>query len=240
MPSTPPKKAHPSSYPDRDQSLQRLQPMSSALHTIMTTAPVIPVLAIDKIEQAVPLAQALVAGGLRVLEITLRTEVALAAIEQMIRSVPEAIIGAGTIRTIDDLARVEQAGVRFAVSPGLTADLAKAARRSSVPLLPGIATASEIMAANDHGFDHLKFFPAESSGGVQAVKNFFGPFPDVRFCPTGGIGLAKAADYLNLPNVLCVGGSWIAPKSAVQHENWAEIERLSSEAFRTAAQHPEG
>ncbi|GER00799.1 KHG/KDPG aldolase [Iodidimonas gelatinilytica] len=209
--------------------------MTQAIHTIMTTAPVIPVLAIDHIEHAVPLAQALVAGGLRVLEITLRTDAAIPAIEAMTQQVPGAIVGAGTIRTPDDLKRVEQAGARFAVSPGLTDAVAKAAQTSTVPLLPGVATASEVMRANDHGFDHLKFFPAESSGGVAAIKNFSGPFPNVFFCPTGGINATKARDYLNLANVLCVGGSWVAPKNAVQHENWAEIERLSKDAFHNAA-----
>ncbi|GEQ99016.1 hypothetical protein JCM17844_26530 [Iodidimonas gelatinilytica] len=165
--------------------------MTQAIHTIMTTAPVIPVLAIDHIEHAVPLAQALVAGGLRVLEITLRTDAAIPAIEAMAQQVPGAIVGAGTIRTPDDLKRVEQAGARFAVSPGLTDAVAKAAQTSTVPLLPGVATASEVMRANDHGFDHLKFFPAESSGGVAAIKNFSGPFPNVFFCPTGGINATK-------------------------------------------------
>ncbi len=199
-----------------------------SIDAIMTSGPVIPVLAINQLDHAVPLAKALVAGGLRVLEITLRTDCALAAITCIRQAVPDAIVGAGTIRTASHVTRAADAGAQFAVSPGFTPDLAKAAMSQTIPLLPGVATASEIMNAHDHGFTHLKFFPAEASGGVTALQSFKGPFPDIRFCPTGGITLQNARAYLALPNVLCVGGSWVAPRSLVEKSDWKGIEALAA------------
>lgn len=204
--------------------------MADRIEAIMRAAPVIPVLAISRLSDAVPLARALCEGGLRVLEITLRTDVAEDVIAAIAREVPDAIVGAGTVRRPDDLARVARVGARFAVSPGLTPPLVEAAQSSPIPLLPGVATASEIMAANDAGFSHLKFFPAESSGGLAAIRSFAGPFPDVRFCPTGGIDREKAAAYLAEKTVLCVGGSWIAPKDLVASGDWIAIGRLAAEA----------
>lgn len=209
--------------------------MADPLDDIMTAAPVIPVLAIDSPERAVPLARALVAGGLPVLEVTLRTADALLCIAAIARDVPEAVVGAGTVLTAEDLMAVGEAGARFAVSPGLTDALAQAARAAPVPLLPGVATASEIMGARAAGFERLKFFPAEAAGGIAALKSFAGPFPSVRFCPTGGVGARNLRAYLALPNVLCAGGSWVAPNAAVQQGDWAGIERLAAAACRTAA-----
>lgn len=182
------------------------------LTAIMTAAPVIPVLVIDRIEDAVPVAEALVAGGLPVLEVTLRTPVALDAIRAM-KSVPGAIVGAGTVINGALLDQAVEAGAEFLVSPGLTDSVAEAAKQSSVPLLPGVATASEIMRALDHGFTRLKFFPATASGGIPALKGHSAVFGNVTFCPTGGITAETASDWLAMPSVACVGGSWLVPAS---------------------------
>ena len=187
--------------------------MSSAIDTIMRTAPVIPVLVIDDLAHAVPIAQALVAGGLRVLEVTLRTPVAIDAIKAM-AAVPGAIVGAGTVLNVDHLAAALDAGAQFIVAPGLTEPLGRAAIASGTAFLPGVANAGDIMRGLDMGLTHFKFFPAEANGGVKALKSLTGPFADVRFCPTGGISLATAPDYLALPQVLCVGGSWLVPATA--------------------------
>lgn len=200
-----------------------------AIRALMQRAPVIPVLAIEDEAHAVPLAEALVAGGLPVIEVTLRTPAALGAIRAMAQ-VEGAIVGAGTVLDPDGLARAVEAGAQFLVSPGLTDRLAQAAREADVPFLPGVATAGDIMRALDHGLTHLKFFPAETSGGAAAVKAFSGPFGAVRFCPTGGITLEKAPAYLDLPNVLCVGGTWIVPQDALARQDWAAIRRLAAEA----------
>lgn len=186
----------------------------SELDRIMTAAPVIPVLVIERVEDAVPVAQALVAGGLPVLEVTLRTEAALDAIRDM-KSVAGAIVGAGTILNPAQLEAAIEAGAEFVVSPGLTEALGRAAAGSSVPLLPGIASATDIMRALDLGFTRLKFFPATASGGIPALKSFSSVFGQVRFCPTGGISLETAPDWLSLPSVACVGGSWLVPAGAV-------------------------
>jgi len=208
----------------------------AAVAAVLTRAPVIPVLAIEEVRHAVPLAEALVAGGLPVIEVTLRTPAALEAIRAMAQ-VEGAIVGAGTVLDPDGLARAVDAGARFIVSPGLTDRLAQAANRAGVPFLPGVATAGEIMRALDHGLTHLKFFPAETSGGAAAVKAFAGPFGAVRFCPTGGITPETAPGYLALPNVLCVGGTWIAPRDALARQDWAAIRRLAAgaAALRPAA-----
>lgn len=186
----------------------------SDLDRIMTAAPVIPVLVIDRVEDAVPIAEALVAGGLLVLEVTLRTEAALDAIRAM-KSVPGAIVGAGTVLNPAQFEAAIEAGSEFVVSPGLTEALGRAAAGSSVPLLPGIASASDIMRALDFGFTRLKFFPATASGGVPALKSFSSVFSQVRFCPTGGISLETAPDWLALPAVSCVGGSWLVPAGPI-------------------------
>ena len=203
---------------------------SQLVDAVFDLAPVIPVLAIDRIEDALPLCRALVDNGLPVLEITLRTACALDAIALVARELPHACVGAGTVLSATDLANVADAGARFAISPGATDTLFNAAKASAVPLIPGIATASELMRGIEHGWRRFKFFPAESSGGIGALKGFGGPLPMARFCPTGGIDAAKAPAYLALPNVACVGGSWMLPADAVKAGDWARIGVLASEA----------
>ena len=195
--------------------------------SIMQDAPVIPVIVLHKVEHAVPMAEALVAGGIRVLEVTLRTPQGLACIEAIAKAVPQAIVGAGTVRSAADAAAAAQAGARFAVSPGYTSKLGQACRDLKLPLLPGVATSSEIMAAMEDGLSELKFFPAVQSGGLQMLKAWQGPFGDVRFCPTGGISPANAAEFLALSNVVCVGGSWLVPASAVEAGKWSEITEMA-------------
>lgn len=192
--------------------------------------PVIPVIVIQRLEQAVPLAQALVEGGVKVLEVTLRTPVALAAIEAIARAVPEAVVGAGTLRLPADAKAARDAGSRFAVSPGYTSALGAACREAGLPLLPGVATGSEVMAAMADGLDFLKFFPAQQAGGVPMLKALAGPFPDIAFCPTGGITPETAPQFLALPNVKVCGGSWLTPADAVEQGDWARITRLAREA----------
>lgn len=209
--------------------------MALSIDKIVQVAPVIPVMVVERLEDAVPLAQALYNGGLKVLEITLRTPVALDAIRAMVDALPgDAVIGAGTIVTPDDLKKAVDAGSTFLVSPGTTPELIEAAKVSDVPLLPGIATPSEAMNLLAHGFTHMKFFPAESAGGVSMVKSIGGPLPQITFCPTGGINLAKAPEYLSLPNVACVGGTWMAPKELIAEKRWDEIEKLAREAAQLA------
>jgi 2-dehydro-3-deoxyphosphogluconate aldolase / (4S)-4-hydroxy-2-oxoglutarate aldolase len=192
--------------------------------------PVIPVIVIEDLAHAVPLAEALVAGGVRVLEVTLRSSVALQAIEAMARAVPEAIVGAGTLRTASDAKAAKDAGSSFAVSPGFTPALSAACREVSLPLLPGVASASEVMTANDHGHRFLKLFPATAVGGVNLLKGLAGPFPDVAFCPTGGITPETAPQFLALPNVKVCGGSWLTPKDALQAGDWSRITALAKAA----------
>ncbi|HEX7436897.1 MAG TPA: bifunctional 4-hydroxy-2-oxoglutarate aldolase/2-dehydro-3-deoxy-phosphogluconate aldolase [Caldimonas sp.] len=192
--------------------------------------PVIPVIVIDDFDAAVPLAQALVRGGVRVLEITLRMPVALRAIEAIARAVPEAIVGAGTVRSAADVRAAQDAGCRFAVSPGYLPGIGQACAEARLALLPGVATATEVMQASTDGFRFLKFFPAEAAGGVAMLKALAGPFADVAFCPTGGIGAESAARYLALANVKVVGGSWLTPADAVAAKDWARITRLARAA----------
>ena len=192
--------------------------------------PVIPVIVLQRVEDAVPLAQALVAGGVRVLEVTLRTPVALAAIERIVREVPEALVGAGTVRTAADAQAAAAAGCRFAVSPGYTDAVGHACRALGLPLLPGVATASEVMQAQDAGYGFLKFFPAGAAGGVPLLKALAGPFPEVQFCPTGGLTPGNAPEYLALPNVPVCGGSWLTPADAVAAGDWARITSLARAA----------
>jgi 2-dehydro-3-deoxyphosphogluconate aldolase / (4S)-4-hydroxy-2-oxoglutarate aldolase len=193
-------------------------------------APVIPVLTITEVAHAVPLARALTAGGLRVLEITLRTPAALAAVEAMRQAVPEAIIGVGTLTRPADFAAAGRVGAHFGVSPGLTPELAAAARGARFPLLPGVMTPTELIAARSLGFNVLKFYPAQQAGGIGVLQALRMPFPDVLFCPTGGITRATAPDYLALSNVVCVGGSWVAPPSLLAAGDWAGIEALARDA----------
>jgi 2-dehydro-3-deoxyphosphogluconate aldolase/(4S)-4-hydroxy-2-oxoglutarate aldolase len=204
--------------------------MSLAISDILRRAPVVPVIVIHDLAHAVPLADALVAGGLPVLEITLRTPVGLAAIEAMRRAVPEAIVGVGTISTPAQFAESARAGAQFGVSPGLTPELIDAARDASFPFLPGVMTASELMRAREAGFRHCKLFPAQQAGGVGMLRAFHSVFPDVGFCPTGGVQQDNAAEYLALPNVVCVGGSWVTPNALVQSGDWLAIRRLAQQA----------
>ena len=192
--------------------------------------PVIPVIVIQRLQDAVPLAQALVAGGVRVLEVTMRTPVALAAIEAIARAVPEAIVGAGTIRSAADARAAKDAGSVFGVSPGYTAEVGAACRAARLPLLPGVATASEVMAAQADGLSFLKFFPATAAGGIAMLKALGGPFPDVVFCPTGGITVETAPQFLAQPNVKVCGGSWLTPADAVAAGDWARITQLARAA----------
>jgi len=197
---------------------------------IVKLSPVIPVLTIESADTAVPLARALVSGGLRVLEVTLRTEAALPAISAIARAVPEAVVGAGTVLNAEDYKRACDVGARFIVSPGLTDTIRDVAKKHTIPLLPGVVTASEIMRGLEAGLTHFKFFPAESSGGAAAVKAFAGPFAHVRFCPTGGVTPDNARDYLSLKNVVCVGGTWLAPKHLLDNQDWTAITELASAA----------
>lgn len=197
---------------------------------VMQDAPVIPVIVLNDVAHAVPMARALVEGGIRMLEVTLRTPQALACIEAIAKAVPEAIVGAGTLRSKADAQAAAHAGARFAVSPGYTSALGAACRDLGLPLLPGVATGGEIMAAQEDGFTALKFFPAMQAGGSAMLKAWSGPFYDVKFCPTGGINLQNARDFLALPNVLCVGGSWLVPADALAQGDWGRITNLAREA----------
>jgi 2-dehydro-3-deoxyphosphogluconate aldolase/(4S)-4-hydroxy-2-oxoglutarate aldolase len=208
-------------------------PKHEKLAALFKLAVVIPVLTIERLEDAVPLAKALVAGGVRVLEVTLRTPVAIPAAQAIISSVPEAVVGIGTILNADDLARAEALGAVFGISPGATPDLLKAAAASALPFAPGIATASELMQALAHGFNLAKFFPAEQSGGIKALRALAGPFPDARFCPTGGIGEANAAAWLAEPNVFAVGGSWLCPAADIRSGNWAGITAICNRTMKS-------
>ena len=192
--------------------------------------PVIPVIVMHRLEDAVPMAQALVEGGVRVLEVTLRTTLALKCIEAIARSVPEAIVGAGTVRSADDALAAGEAGSRFAVSPGYTSEIGRACKDIGLPLLPGVATASEVMAAQADGLSFLKFFPATAAGGIPMLKALAGPFPDVAFCPTGGITPETAPQFLALPNVKVCGGSWLTPQDAMQAGDWSRITALARQA----------
>ena len=200
------------------------------LERILRASPVMPVLAIERLDQALPLAEALLSGGIATLEITLRTPVALEAIRCIRRAFPDAYVGAGTVTTPEALRQVAEAGASFAVSPGLTRPLLEAAASSAIPLLPGVMTPTEVMTAMDAGFRFLKLFPAEQAGGIPMLKALAGPFKELRFCPTGGIGPSSAPAYLAQPNVLCVGGSWLTPRAMLEAGDWRAIEALAREA----------
>lgn len=201
--------------------------MSASIREILVADPVLPVVTIENPADAVPLARALVSGGVRTLEVTLRTATALDSIRAIASEVPEVVIGAGTVVTPADLQRACDAGARFGVTPGVTRDLLAAGRASGIPLLPGVLTPSEVLSAVAAGFTVLKLFPAQPAGGVALLKALAGPFPDIVFCPTGGISFDLAREYLALANVFCVGGSWITPPDAIRSGNWAEITGLA-------------
>jgi 2-dehydro-3-deoxyphosphogluconate aldolase/(4S)-4-hydroxy-2-oxoglutarate aldolase len=194
---------------------------------VLNASPVMPVMVIQNLDDAVPLAKALVAGGIRVLEITLRTPVALEAIKLISQQVPDAIVGAGTIINPEQLQAAEDAGAVFAISPGLTPTLLAAAKKGDIALIPGIASLSELMLGIEFGLDHFKFFPAEAAGGVPMLKAIAGPIPQATFCPTGGISPENYNSYLQLANVACVGGSWLAPADAVKAKNWDKVTELA-------------
>ncbi|MDT8408851.1 MAG: bifunctional 4-hydroxy-2-oxoglutarate aldolase/2-dehydro-3-deoxy-phosphogluconate aldolase [Wenzhouxiangellaceae bacterium] len=200
---------------------------NAEIDEILSKAPVLPVLTIHDLESAAPLAQALFEAGLPVVEVTLRTPVALQAIGTMRDAVSGMIVGAGTVLSEQDLDRVEKAGAAFAISPGATPALYRAAQQASIPFVPGVATASEVMAGIEFGWSRFKFFPAEAAGGVATLMGWRGPFPDARFCPTGGISASNAAEYLHLENVITVGGSWMVPSDAIHDRDWQRIVALA-------------
>jgi len=204
--------------------------MSNNTLSLASYGPVIPVIVIQRLQDAVPLAEALVAGGVRVLEVTLRTPVALQAMEAMARAVPQAIVGAGTLRSPADVRAARDAGCQFGVSPGFTDTIGAACQAADLPLLPGVSTASEVMQANAAGYQFLKLFPATAVGGVNLLKALGGPFPDVAFCPTGGITLETAPQFLSLANVKVCGGSWLTPQDAIDAGDWARITQLAKQA----------
>lgn len=197
--------------------------------------PVIPVIVINKVEDAVPMAEALLEGGVKVLEVTLRSPVALQAMEQIAKHVPDAILGSGTVRNLKDAKNSKDVGCQFAVSPGYTSELGKYAREIGLPLLPGVSTGSEIMMANADDYYFLKLFPAVAVGGINLLKGFAGPFADVKFCPTGGVSVESAPQFLALPNVVVCGGTWLTPADAVANKDWAHITKLAKEASAIAA-----
>jgi 2-dehydro-3-deoxyphosphogluconate aldolase/(4S)-4-hydroxy-2-oxoglutarate aldolase len=211
--------------------------MEAHLKSIAAMGPVIPVLVIEDLAHAVPLARALLAGGVRVLEVTLRTPVALDCIRAIAAEVPDAVVGAGTLRTAEDAEAVHAAGAKFAVSPGYSSRLAQACRERGLALLPGVATSGEIMQATEEGSTFLKFFPAMAAGGPAMLKAWASVFADVQFCPTGGITLATAPDLLGLPNVACVGGSWLTPAAALREGRWELITTLAREASALRSVH---
>lgn len=198
---------------------------------LFAMGPIVPVLVINKVEDALPIAEALLAANIKVLEVTLRTPAALDVISVIAKELPEAIVGSGTVTNRHQYQQSIDAGAKFAISPGLTTDLLQAGNEGEIALIPGISSISDLMGASDLGYDHLKFFPAEASGGVNAIKSIGGPFPDITFCPTGGINLKNVRDYLALANVACCGGSWLVPNDVVENKHWSEITKLSNEAL---------
>ncbi|MET0890113.1 MAG: bifunctional 4-hydroxy-2-oxoglutarate aldolase/2-dehydro-3-deoxy-phosphogluconate aldolase [Stenotrophomonas maltophilia] len=200
------------------------------VRAVLKLAPVIPVFTPESVEDAVEVARALFNGGLPVIEVTLRTPMAMDSIQAMVEAVPDAVVGAGTVLTAAQMEKVKQVGGRFAVSPGATPRLYAAARETDLPFLPGVATSSELMLGLEHGLDTFKFFPAVQAGGAAMLSAWNGPFGDVRFCPTGGISAQTARDFLHLPNVLCVGGSWLTTRALVQARDWAGIEQLARDS----------
>jgi 2-dehydro-3-deoxyphosphogluconate aldolase/(4S)-4-hydroxy-2-oxoglutarate aldolase len=217
-----------------DKASEKTVERTVAIDAILSRAPVIPVLVVEDAGQAVPLAKALVAGGLSVLEITLRSAAALEAIKRIAAEVPDAVVGAGTVLNAAQFAASQLAGAKFVISPGATEALYYTAKDTGLPFLPAVATASEVMRALEQGFTRAKFFPAEAMGGIRALQSLAGPFPQMRFCPTGGITEANLAAYAALPNVASVGGSWLAPKEMLQKGDWAGITALAKKAVQIA------
>ena len=205
------------------------------MNDLLNSHPIIPVVVIERVEDAVPLAEALIAGGLPIMEVTLRTEAAVAGIEAIVKHVPSAIIGSGTVCNPQQFTISEDIGCQFIVSPGSTDALLKVAQASSLPFLPGVCSPSELMRGLDYGFEHFKFFPAEAVGGISLLKALQGPFNQAKFCATGGIGLHNVMDYLDLKNVMSVGGSWITESSLVRQRRWQDIQRLAGEAVSLCA-----
>lgn len=202
--------------------------------SIFALGPVVPVIVIDNLADALPMAEALLAADIRALEVTLRTPFALEAIRLLSEALPQAVVGAGTVTNPDELAAVIAAGAQFAISPGITEDLLHAGAQGNIPLIPGVATISELMLARSYGYQALKFFPAEAAGGTAMLKSISGPFPDIQFCPTGGIHQDNFLSYLQLPNVRCVGGSWILPKEAIQQKDWVRVTSVCHQALMAA------
>ncbi|WP_449351595.1 bifunctional 4-hydroxy-2-oxoglutarate aldolase/2-dehydro-3-deoxy-phosphogluconate aldolase [Streptomyces shaanxiensis] len=214
--------------------------MASSPHaSLLDLAPVVPVVVLDHVSDAVPLARALVAGGLPVIEVTLRTPVALDAIRVIAGEVPDAVVGAGTVITAAQVEESVAAGARFLVSPGWTDVLLEAMRGAGVPFLPGVSTTSEVVALLERGVREMKFFPAEAAGGTAYLKSLSGPLPQARFCPTGGIGAGNAPEYLALPNVGCVGGTWMLPADAIAARDWERVEVLAREASQLRRLRPQ-
>lgn len=205
---------------------------------VMEVSPIIPVIAIDDADEAVNLANALIEGGIRILEITLRTPAAIKAIEQIAKHCPDAVVGAGTVLNPTDLQRVVDAGAQFSISPGMTPTLLESAKTMHATLLPGAATASDIMMGLEHGFDRFKLFPAITAGGTTALRSFGGPFKDVKFCPTGGVNADNASDFLSLGNVLCVGGSWVAPSDLIDAKAYEKITTITKKALNMIRSSP--
>ncbi|MAG77145.1 MAG: keto-deoxy-phosphogluconate aldolase [Colwelliaceae bacterium] len=198
---------------------------------LFAMGPIVPVLVIENVEDALPIAEALLAADVRVLEVTLRTPSALDVIETIAKALPEAVVGAGTVTNRELLQRSSDAGAKFAISPGLTKDLLKAGNEGDIALIPGISSISELMDGIDYGYDHFKFFPAEASGGVKAIQSIGGPFPNIKFCPTGGININNVNNYLALKNVACCGGSWLVSDKIVKEKDWTQITKLATDAI---------
>ena len=198
---------------------------------LFNMGPIVPVLVIKHVEDALPIAEALLAADIKVLEVTLRTPAAIDVIRTIAEALPEAVVGAGTVTNRELLQQSADAGAKFAISPGLTKDLLQAGKEGDIALIPGISSISELMDGIDEGYDHFKFFPAEASGGVKAIQSIGGPFPDIRFCPTGGINLANVKNYLALKNVVCCGGSWLVSDDIVADKDWGRITQLAKEAM---------
>ena len=201
-------------------------------------APIIPVISISAIEHAIPLCNALVEGGLKVLEITLRTEHGLESIRQVRQALPDAIVAAGTVTTKEQLVACEEAGAHLVVTPGCTPELLEAGMRGSIPILPGISSISEMMVGLERGYRRFKFFPAEASGGATALRAFSGPFPDIYFCPTGGIKLTNMHSYLDLKNVMCVGGTWLTPEDLIANSDWEGIKKIAEDSIKASTLPP--
>ncbi|MFH0709350.1 MAG: bifunctional 4-hydroxy-2-oxoglutarate aldolase/2-dehydro-3-deoxy-phosphogluconate aldolase [Pseudomonadota bacterium] len=200
-------------------------------YDVMKISPIVPVIAIEDAKDALPLAEALLAGGIALMEITLRTPAGIKAIEIIAKNLPQMAVGAGTVLNADDFKKVVDHGAQFVFSPGISLELMETSKSLNIPFIPGVATASEVMLALNNGFEHCKLFPATAVGGIETLNGFYGPFPSMRFCPTGGINLHNLNDFLKLPNVLCAGGSWIVPKMVLKNKEFSSITKLCHEAL---------